>query len=108
MPAKGYYNSDLRSSRRADWGLECILKARNRSLACHGENKVFIIVSYYSVLCLIDIQASAVYFANMPSQLFWEGKLGKPKEEMGNLNGFEYMYLSDLKIPYFCTCPPYQ
>jgi hypothetical protein len=28
-------------------------------------------------------------------------KIGKPKEEIGNLNGFEYMYLSDLKIPYF-------
>jgi hypothetical protein len=27
--------------------------------------------------------------------------LGKPKEEIGNLNGFEYMYLSGLKIPYF-------
>ncbi len=43
----------------------------------------------------------AVYFANAPSQLFREGKLGKPKEEIGNLNGFEYMYLSNLKVPYF-------
>jgi hypothetical protein len=41
------------------------------------------------------------YFANVPSQLFLEGKIGKPKEEIGNLNGFEYMYLSDLKVPYF-------
>jgi hypothetical protein len=32
--------------------------------------------------------------------LFSEGKLGKPKEEIGNLNGFEYMYLSGLKVPY--------
>jgi hypothetical protein len=23
------------------------------------------------------------------------------KEEIGNLNGFEYMYLSDLKVQYF-------
>jgi hypothetical protein len=28
-------------------------------------------------------------------------KIGEPKEEIGNLNGFEYMYLSDLKLPYF-------
>jgi hypothetical protein len=27
--------------------------------------------------------------------------IGKPKEEIGNLNGFEYMHLSDLKVPYF-------
>jgi hypothetical protein len=25
---------------------------------------------------------------------------GEPKEEIGNLNGFEYMYLSDLKVQY--------
>jgi hypothetical protein len=27
--------------------------------------------------------------------------LGKPKEEIGNLNGFEYMYPSDLKMTIF-------
>jgi hypothetical protein len=26
---------------------------------------------------------------------------GKPKEDIRNLDGFEYMYLSDLKVPYF-------
>jgi hypothetical protein len=40
-----------------------------------------------------------VYFAITPSQLSREGILGKPKEEIGNLNGFEYMYLSNLKVP---------
>jgi hypothetical protein len=34
-------------------------------------------------------------------------KIGKSKEELGNLNGFEYMYLSDLKVPYFSDYPPY-
>ncbi len=58
-------------------------------------------MSYNSVFYLINVQASALYFANAPSQLFCERKLGKPKEEIENLNGFEYMYLSDLKIPYF-------
>ncbi len=28
-------------------------------------------------------------------------KIGKPKEEIGNLNGFECMYLNGLKVPYF-------
>ncbi len=41
--------------------------------------------------CLVDVQSSAVYFANAPSKLFSEGKLGEPKEEIQNLNGFEYM-----------------
>jgi hypothetical protein len=27
-------------------------------------------------------------------------KIGDPKEEIGNLNGFEYKYLGDLKVPY--------
>ncbi len=50
--------------------------------------------------CLVNVQSAAVYFANAPSKLFSEGKLGEPKEEIGNLNGFEYMYLSGLKVPY--------
>jgi hypothetical protein len=41
------------------------------------------------------------YFANAPSQLFFKGNLGKRKEEIGNLNGFEYMYFNELKAPYF-------
>jgi hypothetical protein len=31
---------------------------------------------------LVNAQSSAVYFANSPSKLFSEGKLGKPKEEI--------------------------
>jgi hypothetical protein len=51
--------------------------------------------------CLVNVRLSAVYFTNTPSQLFREGKLGKPKEEIKNLNGFDHMYLSGLKVPYF-------
>ncbi len=58
-------------------------------------------MSYNSGFFLVNNWASAVYFANAPSQLFWEWKLGKPKEEIGILNEFEYMYLNDLKVPYF-------
>ncbi len=50
-------------------------------------------MSYDSRFCLVDVLALVVYFANTPSQIFWEGKLGKPREEIKNLNGFEYMYL---------------
>ncbi len=35
----------------------------------------------------------SVYFANTPSQHVWEEKLGKPNEEIGNLNRFECMFL---------------
>ncbi len=36
----------------------------------------------------------------LPLSFSEKEKLGEPKEEIGNLNGFEYMYLSDLKIQY--------
>ncbi len=58
------------------------------------------IMSYNSGFYLVNVRALEVYFANAPSQLCQEGILGKPKEEIGNLNGFEYMYLSNLKVPY--------
>jgi hypothetical protein len=45
--------------------------------------------------CLVDTPLSAVHFANAPSKLFSEGKLGKPKEEIGNLYGF-YMNSSNV------------
>ncbi len=38
--------------------------------------------------CLVDAWSSVVYIANAPSKLFSEGKLGKPKDEIGNLFGF--------------------
>jgi hypothetical protein len=85
---------------RADWGLKYILKAIYRCWVNCNENEV-LKLCYDSVFCLIDVQLLAVYFPNAPSQLFQEGKLGKPKEEIGNLNEFEYMYLSELKVPYF-------
>jgi hypothetical protein len=53
-------------------------------------------MSYDSGFCLVDVRVSAVYFANAPSQLFREGKLSEPKEEIGNLNGFKYLYLGNL------------
>ncbi len=51
--------------------------------------------------CLVDVQLLAVYFANAPSQYFWEGEIRqaqgrnwKPK------NGFEYMYFDILQVQY--------
>ncbi len=60
----------------------------------------YFIMSYNSGFCLVNVQTLAVYLANSPSQLSWEGKLVKPKEEIRNLNGFEFMYLSNLKVSY--------
>ncbi len=69
-------------------------------------------IYYYCELrfCILSDRCLSIggIFANLASQHFWEGKWGEPKEEIGNLNGFEYVYLSDLKIPYFCTHPLYQ
>jgi hypothetical protein len=41
----------------------------------------------------------AAYFATAPGSLsaILRKKKGEPKKKIGNLNGFEYMYLSDLK-----------
>jgi hypothetical protein len=40
-------------------------------------------------------------FCHRSPSAFLRKEIGKPKEEIENLNGFEYMYLSDLKVPYF-------
>jgi hypothetical protein len=37
----------------------------------------------------------------LPLSFSEKEKLDKPKEEIGNLNGFECMYLIGLKVPYF-------
>jgi hypothetical protein len=49
----------------------------------------YFIMSYNSGFCLVNVQALAVYFTNASSKLVQEGILGKHKEEIGNLNGFE-------------------
>ncbi len=93
-------NTVLRSSRSAYHGSECTKKQ-------YTEVEYVAVITMWLTdycelqFCLVDVWSSAVYFTNAPSQLFWEEKLGKPKEEIGNLNGFEYMYLSGLKVPYF-------
>jgi hypothetical protein len=50
---------------------------------------------------VVVIFMTAMLMVDAPSQLFGEEILGKPKDKIGNINGFEYMYLSNLKIPYF-------
>jgi hypothetical protein len=42
-----------------------------------------------------------IIFHHRSLSAFQRKKIGKPKEEIVNLNRFEYMYLSDLKVPYF-------
>jgi hypothetical protein len=37
----------------------------------------------------------------LPLSFSEKEKLGKPKKETGNLNGYDHMYLSELKVPYF-------
>ncbi len=67
--------------------------------------------------CLIVGGIFGILRPTLPLSFSEKGKLGKSNKENGHLNGFEYMqfeymlfeymYLSDLKIPYFCTRPPY-
>jgi hypothetical protein len=37
----------------------------------------------------------------LPLSFSEKEELGKPKEEIGNLNGYDYMYLNGLKVSYF-------
>jgi hypothetical protein len=37
----------------------------------------------------------------LPLSFSEKEELGEPKEEIGNLNGYDYLYLSGLKVPYF-------
>jgi hypothetical protein len=56
-----------------------------------------------SILCYnsICLMCSRQWHISSPLPLSYpEKKIGEPKDEIGNLNGFEYMYLSDLKVPF--------
>jgi hypothetical protein len=37
----------------------------------------------------------------LPLSFSEKEELDEPKEEIGNLNGYDYMYLNGLKVPYF-------
>ncbi len=77
-------------------GWYSILEARYR------KEYIALVAKYFYVIlqfCLVNVRSLAVYFANAPSQCFWEGEIRqaqgrnwKPK------NGFEYMYFDDLQI----------
>ncbi len=54
-------------------------------------------INILSVLCAVV----GSIFCHRSLSAFLRKKIGKPKEETGNLNGFEHMYLGDLKVPYF-------
>jgi hypothetical protein len=53
----------------------------------------------YNSICLMCCLGGI--FCHCSLSAIRRNKIGKPKEEIGILNGFEYMYLSDLKVPYF-------
>ncbi len=89
--------------RRADQGLEYKLKW-DTEVGYAAIKIKYWRLCYDSVFCLVNLQLSAVYFENGPSQLFWEGKLGKPKKEIGNLIGFP---LVGLRCHIFSTRLPY-
>jgi hypothetical protein len=57
-----------------------------------------LVIMSYNSICLMSCLGGIFCYRSLSFIL--RKKIGKPKEEMGNLNGFEYMYLSDLKVPY--------
>jgi hypothetical protein len=68
--------------------VECVaVKIINLSIICYD--------SICSICCLGGI------FCHPSHSAIPRKKIGKPKEEIKNLNRFKYMYLSDLKVPYF-------
>jgi hypothetical protein len=52
---------------------------------------------------ILSVQCAVVggIFCHRSLSAILRRKIGKLKEEIRNLNGFEYVYLSDLKVPYF-------
>ncbi len=60
-------------------------------------NKVTIMS--YDPICLMCCLRGI--FCHRSLSAILKKKIDKPMEEIRNLIGFEYMYLSDLKVPYF-------
>jgi hypothetical protein len=76
-----------------------VLKKQYEEVEC-----VIVIITKLSILCYDSICQCAVIasiFCHCLLSAILRKKIGKPKEEIRNLNGFEYMYLSDCKVPYF-------
>jgi hypothetical protein len=66
--------------------VECVaVKIMKLSIICF--NSIYLMCCLGGILCHHSLSA-------IPRK-----KIGNPNEEIGNLNGFEYMYLSNLKVP---------
>jgi hypothetical protein len=66
---------------------------------CLKSNIKMLVIINYNSICLMCCMGGI--FCHRPLSAILKKKIGKAKEEIRNLNGFEYMYLSDLKEPYF-------
>jgi hypothetical protein len=76
-----------------------VLKKRCKEVECVAVKIMKLSILCYDSICLM---CSHRWHILPPLPLSSPGKeIGKPKEEIGNLNGFEHMYLSDLKVPCF-------
>jgi hypothetical protein len=60
-------------------------------------------VKYINYVTILSVQCAVVgiIFCHRSLSAILRKKISKPKEEIGNINVIEYMYLSDLKVPYF-------
>jgi hypothetical protein len=74
-----------------------ILKARSNILVIAFKQSIKRLC-YDSVWSMFDCRR--YIFPTPPLSISEKKKLGEPKEEIGNLHGFECMYLSGLKVSY--------
>jgi hypothetical protein len=58
-----------------------------------------LVIMTYNSICLMCCLGGI--FCHHSLSAILRKKIGEPKKEIANINGFEYMYLSDLKVPYF-------
>jgi hypothetical protein len=56
-----------------------------------------LVIMVYDSICLMCCLNGIICHRSLSAIL--RKKIGEPKEKNSNLNGFEYMYLSDLKVP---------
>ncbi len=85
--------------------LSAFREIRENLFMARSIQKIAIRASYLSPLApralWLSINNTYVITQHHSLSAILRRKIGEPKEEIKKLNGFEYMYLSDLKVPYF-------
>jgi hypothetical protein len=81
------------------------LNKQYEEVECDSVKITKLFVISYNSICSMCCPGGIFCHRSLPAIL--KKKIGEPKEVIKNLNGFDYMYLSDLKVLYFSDYPPY-